>query len=226
MPLSWGQPEALRNWPGASKLITGLTSAEEEAASVASYPIRRYTPEEYLEGERAAEFRSEYFGGEIVAMAGNSLEHITIVSNIILELGTRFRGTPCRALATEMRVQIQETGAYVYPDVVVLCRPPQLSGSRFDVLLNPEVIIEVLSPSTEAHDRGLKWAHYRRLGSLQEYILVSQDQALIERYVREETGDWLLKEYIGLESTLAIDSASAAIPLAAIYDRVEFPATV
>lgn len=190
---------------------------------MASQPMQRYTPEEYLAIERKAEFRSEYFGGEVVAMAGNSLEHIAIVTNLVVELGTRFRGTPCRVLATEMRVQIQETGAYVYPDIITVCGEPRLTDSRFDTLLNPQVIFEVLSPSTEAHDRGLKWAHYRRLESLREYVLVCQDRPLIERYIRNEDGDWVLKESRGLDATLEIVSASCIIPLATIYDGVAFP---
>jgi len=190
---------------------------------MASQPIQRYTPEEYLAIEREAEFRSEYFGGEDVAMAGNSLEHIAIVTNLVVELGTRFRGTTCRVLATEMRVQIQETGAYVYPDIITICGEPRLTDSRFDTLLNPEVIFEVLSPSTEAHNRGLKWAHYRRLESLREYIMVSQDRPQIERYIRMENGEWLLKECVGLDAVLSIDSVNATIPLSEIYDRVSFP---
>lgn len=190
---------------------------------MASLPIHRYTPEEYLELECNAEFRSEYFGGEIVAMAGNSQEHIDIVTNLVVELGMRFRGTPCRVRATEMRVQIQETGAYVYPDIVTICGEPTLADSRFDTLLNPNAIIEVLSPSTEAHDRGLKWAHYRRLESLQEYILVCQDRPLVERYIRNKDGDWVLKEFRGLDATLEVASANCTIPLSTIYDRVAFP---
>jgi Uma2 family endonuclease len=180
----------------------------------------RYTPAEYLKLERAAETKSEYLNGEIVAMAGASLAHILVTGNIFGELRQLLRGTGCRALANEMRVRVSHTGLYTYPDVVVACPPLLFEDAEVDTLLNPSVIFEVLSPSTELYDRSEKFAQYRRLDSLREYILVAQDKARVERFVRQ--GDlWVFSEVTGLDAILPLDAIACSIRLTDIYENVE-----
>jgi Uma2 family endonuclease len=177
-----------------------------------------YTPEQYLERERAAEFRSEYISGEVFAMAGASREHNLISLNI----GRRLSEQPCEAYVSYMRVQFNVTGPYFYPDVVVVCEEPRFSDGHGDSLLNPTVIIEVLSPSTEAYDRGEKFIHYRRMASLQEYVLVAQNTPRIERFVRQ--GDfWILAESSGLEASLTLETIGCALELSSVYRKVTFP---
>jgi Uma2 family endonuclease len=145
----------------------------------------RYTPEQYLERERTAEFRSEYISGEVFAMAGASFDHGIIISNVTRSLNTQLEDEPCIVILNDLRVQANVTGPYFYPDIVVVCDEPRFGDDRQDTLLNPTVIIEVLSPSTEADDRGEKFVYYRRIPSLQEYVLVSQNTPRIERFVRQ-----------------------------------------
>jgi Uma2 family endonuclease len=186
-------------------------------------PKRRYTPEEYLVLERAAEYKSEYFAGEIFAMAGTSREHSLIVVNLSRELSAQLRGRPCETYANEMRVKVETSGLYTYPDVVVICGEPHFQDDEVDTLLNPTLIIEVLSPSSEAYDRGKKFGHYRRLDSLQEYVLIAQDQPRIERYLRQQDQQWVLTETSGLTETVQLASIECRLALAEVYDRVRFP---
>jgi Uma2 family endonuclease len=181
------------------------------------------TPAEYLALERSAREKSEYVNGHIYAMAGASRPHNLIVANIIGELRTRLRGRPCEAYVSDMRVKVQRTGMYTYPDVVALCGEPRLEDAELDTLLNPSVIVEVLSPSTESYDRGEKFAHYRRLDTLQEYVLVAQVRHRIEHFRRE--GDhWVLTEISDPGEELTLSSLGCTLAVADIYDRVEFPA--
>jgi Uma2 family endonuclease len=189
---------------------------------MASQPKRYYTPEEYLALERAADYKSEYVAGEIFAMAGASEDHNTIAGNIFRLLGNQFQGRPCLVYISDMRVQVAATGMYTYPDVVAVCGPREFADAHRDTLLNPAVIIEVLSPSTEAYDRGAKAAYYRRLPALAEYVLVAQDQMHVEHYVRQGAG-WLLTEVGAPDDILRLPALDAALPLAAIYANVEFP---
>ena len=181
-----------------------------------------YTPDEYLRLERAADHKSEFVNGRIYSMGGASRAHNAIVFNLAREVGTQLRGRPCEAFVSDMRVKVRHTGLYTYPDLVALCDEPRFEDSAVDTLLNPSVIVEVLSDSTEKYDRGEKFAHYRRLESLREYILVSQDRRRVERYVRHGDG-WVLTEVSG-EASLVIETLGCTIPLADLYDRVEFPA--
>jgi Uma2 family endonuclease len=182
----------------------------------------RVSPEAYLAGERASAQKHEYFGGQIFAMAGGSPAHNRIAANLIREIDTRLLGGPCLTYTGDQRVKVSATGLYTYPDVVVVCGEPQFEDGGLDTLLNPALLVEVLSPSTEGYDRGAKFAHYRRLPSLQEYVLVSQDRARVERYARR--GDaWELMECEGLETGLALVTVPGEIPLARVYDRVELP---
>ena len=182
----------------------------------------RYTPEQYLEMDRQAETRSEYVSGEILAMADASRQHNRITINISSALSSRLAGTPCEPFATDLRVKGRSTGAYVYPDAVVGCAPLEFEDSALDVLLNPVVIMEVLSPSTESKDRGWKFAHYRRIETLKEYLLIAQHKPFIEHYTRGDSDQWILTEIEGLNSTVSLTSIGCELPLSEIYARVEF----
>ena len=181
--------------------------------------IKQVTAEEYLALERAAETRSELINGVLYGMAGTSEEHNQITGNAYLALRQHLKGRKCKTFFTEMRVQISETGAYVYPDIVVVCGEARFADSHLDTLLNPKVIFEVLSPSTEAYDRGEKFAHYRRLETLQEYVLVSQYQKRVEHYQRQ--GElWVLKEV--MEGEVELTSLGVSLSLEEIYEEIEF----
>jgi Uma2 family endonuclease len=182
----------------------------------------RPTPEQYLALERKAAVKSEYLGGHIVAMAGTSRAHNLIAGNLNSQISTQLRERPCESYVSGMRVTVPPTGLYTYPDVVAVCGEPRFLDSELDTLLNPTVIIEVLSPSTEAYDRGLKFAHYRRLASLREYVLVAQDRVLVERYTRQGE-EWLLTEWGGIEDVLQLASIDCAVALHEIYAKVQFP---
>jgi Uma2 family endonuclease len=177
------------------------------------------TPTEYLEAERRAETKSEYFDGQVFAMSGASLRHNLIVGNLLAGLHTQLKGRPCRVLPSDMRVHVP-TGLYTYPDVTVTCGAPKLEDEHFDTLLNPTLLIEVLSDSTERYDRGRKTEHYRQIESLQEYLLVSQEEAHIERYLRQSEREWLLTEAIGFEERISLPSIDCVIALRDVYDRV------
>ena len=183
------------------------------------------TPQEYLSRERRAETKSEYLRGEMFAMSGASREHNLIVGNVSRELGQQLRQRPCEVYQADMRVKVSPTGLYTYPDVTVVCGEPQFEDAEVDTLLNPTVLVEVLSPSTADYDRGGKFAHYRRLASLQEYVLISQDGPLVEHYVRQDSDQWLLTEQRGLEDMLVLPSIGCRIPLAEIYLKIRFAPT-
>jgi Uma2 family endonuclease len=181
----------------------------------------RYTPKEYLTLERKAEHKSEYFDGQIYAMTGASREHNLIAGNVFGEIRTRLRGRPCEVYMSEMRVKVRETGLYTYPDVVAVCGEPRFEDAEVDTLLNPTLLIEVLSPSTEAYDRGRKSAHYRRLASLAEYVLMAQDRMHVEHYARHGER-WVLTEVSDSDGVLTLPSLGCEVPLAEIYERVDF----
>ena len=151
-------------------------------------PTAKMTPEEYLETERKAETKSEYFAGEVFAMAGAGESHNVIVANVIIGLGTQLRGRPCKVYPSDMRVQVAPTGLFTYPDVVVVCGEPKFLDEKRDTLLNPTLLVEVLSDSTEAYDRGQKFEHYRQIESLQEYVLISPAAPKLERFLRQDAG--------------------------------------
>lgn len=195
-------------------------------------PPSAYTIEEYLAAERAALERHEYLDGEIYEMAGESLAHGDICINLAGELYNQLRGTPCRALSKDMKVlsgpllKTRRTtkGLFSYPDLVVVCGEPQFHDERRDVLLNPTVIVEVLSPSTEAFDRGEKFRRYRtHLASLTDYLLVAQTMPLVEHYRRQDRQRWELISVEGLEDSLSIASIDCTLRLTEVYDRVAFP---
>ena len=179
------------------------------------------TPEEYIAAERKATLKSEYLSGEIVAMSGASNEHNLITMNTANGLYNQVTDRGCRVYASDMRIGIGVGVSYFYPDVTVVCDEPSFEDDAFDTLTNPKVIVEVLSPSTEAYDRGEKSARYRQLESLQEYILISQDQVHVEHYLRQGK-QWILSEFSALENVLPLISIEAELSLRQIYRFVEF----
>ncbi|MDM8557682.1 Uma2 family endonuclease [Candidatus Parabeggiatoa sp. HSG14] len=179
------------------------------------------TPEEYLALERKAEYKSEYFEGEIFAMSGASLEHNQITANVLAEIHTQFKKRPCRVYVNDMRVKVSPTGLYTYPDIVALCDKPRFDDAQKDTLLNPTVLIEVLSDSTANYDRGTKFKHYRTLDSLKEYLLVAQDEYHIEHHVKQENNQWLLSETSDLQEVIELPSINCHLALIDIYDKVE-----
>ena len=182
---------------------------------MATAALTRYSPEEYLAMERGAETRSEYIDGRIVALAGAQRPHIVIVANLAHEFIAGLLDGPCEVYPTEMKVKIEASGRYVYPDLSVSC-DPRFEDDVTDVLLNPLLIVEVLSDSTESYDRGEKFFHYRRIASLREYVLVSQKTCLVERYVRE--GDfWRFESLDDPDASLVLTSVEVEIPLRRIY---------
>lgn len=183
---------------------------------------RKFTPEEYLTIERQAACRSEFLDGEIYAMAGASPEHTTITDNLTIEIGIRLKGTACQGMSQDMKVHTSEPGLYAYPDYLIVCGEKQFHDGARDVLLNPIVIIEVLSPMMEQYDRTLKFDLYKQIESLQEYVLVAQDTPRIERYVRGSDGIWSQQTLIGLNASLTLSSVSVSVPLTDIYDWLAF----
>ena len=183
----------------------------------------KLTPAQYLEQERLASFKSEYIDGEVFAMSGASYEHTLIKDNLARELGNRLKGGACRVLTSDLRVKVEGAGLYAYPDLVVVCDGPAFEDELFDTLLNPRVIVEVLSDSTERFDRSGKFRGYQCLPTFAEYVLVAQDQALIERFVRQSDDSWLLNSFKGLEPELNFQSLSVRVPLSEIYAGVTFP---
>jgi Uma2 family endonuclease len=190
---------------------------------VASSPVTKLTEEQYLALDRAAESRSEFVAGEMFAMSGTSMQHGRLQRNLITALTVRLGVGPCEAFGSDFRVRVSGR-MYTYPDVLVVCGEPALADEHQDVLLNPAVIFEVLSPSTETYDRGLKFQHYRTIESLREYILVEQNQARIEQYIRKTDNTWTLRDYLSLDVELKLDSIGVSIPLRTVYERVELPA--
>jgi Uma2 family endonuclease len=185
-------------------------------------PHPRLSEEEYLKIERAAEFKSEFYDGRMYAMSGGSYPHGQIILNLGSELRDALREKRCSVTANDVRTRVSKRGSYTYPDVMVVCGPPTFADDRKDTLLNPTIIVEVLSPSTEAHDRGLKFAQYRQIDSLQEYGLVSQTEPRVEIFRRQASGDWLLSESTGLDSNVRFESVGCQIALAEIYHQVSF----
>jgi Uma2 family endonuclease len=183
---------------------------------------RRLTPAEYLDIERAATCRSEYFDGEMFAMAGGSPRHSLIKVNICSEIRARLKRSSCTAYDSDLRILVSATGLYTYPDASVICGPLEFEDQRHDTVLNPTLIVEVLSDSTEAYDRGKKFSHYRQIASLREYLLVSQEEAKIERFLRNDNGTWTLTEAAGLEATLPLPSLGIEICLGEVFDKVDF----
>ena len=181
--------------------------------------LPRITPEEYLALDRAAEVRSEYYDGQLYAMSGGTYAHVQLIGNVQGALVAALRGGPCFATPADGRLRISER-AYVYPDVMVICGGPRFAHQQRDTVTNPTVVVEVLSKSSEAHDRGYKFALYSAIPTLQEYVLVSQWEKRIEVFLRQPEGKWLLSVFTG-DHTCRLESISVQVPLADIYDQVD-----
>jgi Uma2 family endonuclease len=181
------------------------------------------TPEEYLAIERAATQRSEFFDGEMFAMSGGSLVHSLIAVNLSRELSSALEGAPCKVFESNLRLLVRATGLYTYSDGGVFCGPPEFDDDRRDTILNPTLVIEVLSPSTEAYDRGKKFGHYRRIPTLREYLLVSQDEPRLELFVRQADGLWKLEQdKVGLDESVGLSSIGVKLSLSRVYLNVDF----
>lgn len=180
------------------------------------------TPEEYLALERQADTKSEYFNGEVYAMSRATRVHNIITTNVIATFVTQLKGRRCEVYASDMRVKVQPTGLYTYPDVVIVCGEVQLEDPRQDTLLNPTVLIEVLSPSTDDYDRGTKFAHYRTLESVSDYLVVAQAEPLVEHYQRQPDNRWLLTTYATLDAVVTVPSLGCDLSLAEVYDKVDW----
>lgn len=184
----------------------------------------RMTPEKYLEFDNNSDTKYEYFDGDIFAMTGGSLNHNQISINIASQLKSTLRGSPCRPLASDMRVKVNEINKYTYPDIVVVCGRIDLEKvNGLETLLNPVVIIEILSDSTEAYDRGKKFTHYRLIPSLREYILVSQNYCNVEQFSRGHSGIWqILDPCMDMTRSITIEPIDCELLLSDIYEFVEF----
>jgi Uma2 family endonuclease len=189
---------------------------------MSAVPKPKMTFEEYLARERLAAGKSEFYRGEVFAMAGGSPRHNAISVNLVACLRTRLRGSPCRPYNSDQRIRIPSNGLATYPDVSVICGDLKLDEQDRDAIVNASVILEVLSKSTESYDRGKKFDLYRELDSFREYILVSQDEPQIERFVRQEDGSWLLTVVKGAEAELRIQTLSCVLPLSEVYEDVKF----
>ncbi|MCC7492677.1 MAG: Uma2 family endonuclease [Fimbriimonadaceae bacterium] len=184
-------------------------------------PERYLTPSEYLAAERAAERKSEYWDGQIVAMAGATWPHTQIAANLGWRLAAQLEGHPCQVCGSDLRVAAESRRSYYYPDITVVCGEPQFGDEQRDTLLNPSVVCEVLSPSTESSDRGRKWGDYQLLPTLQHYVLVAQDEPRVEVYTRQGE-QWLYRAWTDLAAVAELPAIGCRLPLAQVYDRVEF----
>jgi Uma2 family endonuclease len=186
---------------------------------------RYYTPEEYLALEDAALEKHEYYDGRIYAMTGSTLSHARITMNVQFQLGLQLRGRPCSYFNTDVKVLVSETGLYTYPDASALCGEPRFQEANSAILLNPSVIVEVLSPSTESYDRGEKYTHYKRIPSLREYVLIAQDRVRVERRTRgdDTVAEWGLLSVEELDEVIELPSIGCTLALRDVYEHVDLP---
>jgi Uma2 family endonuclease len=190
---------------------------------MASVPRTTYTLADYLALEERSQVKHQYLAGEVFAMAGGSVAHNLICENLFAELRAGLQGRDCRARSSELRIKVEETGLYTYPDVSVVCKPIHREAGAIETVLNPRILIEVLSPSTEAFDRTTKLTHYRKIASLQEMLLVSQHEPVIEHHIRRsENNEWLLKVVSGLDAAIEFPSIACRLAFSQIYADVDF----
>lgn len=188
---------------------------------MSALPKKLYSPEEYLALERVAEYKSQYYAGEIFAMAGGSPRHNVVILNVGAEFRAKLKGRNCTVFSSEQRLKVSATGLYTYADASVVCGEPQFDDD--DLLLNPILLVEVLSDSTEGYDRGKKFEHYRRIPSFQEYLLIAQDRCKIDQYAKQPDGRWaLLSEVSDLQSSVKLQSLNVEISVAEIYYQIKF----
>jgi Uma2 family endonuclease len=201
----------------------------ERNTNMAANPERRYTLEEYLELDRTSEERLEFWDGEVFCMSGGSEAHVEIESNLVAFLKPQLRERGCRVFPAEMRIKVPSAPPYRYSDFSALCGKAEFEEiGGVDTLVNPQLIIEVLSPSTEAYDRGDKFSHYTSIPTLREYLLVAQHRPHVTRLLRQDDGTWNHSQVNDLESSVRLDSLDCELPLSEIYRDVNFdaPATV
>ena len=191
---------------------------------MSTQPKTLLTPAQYLEIERRAERKSEYYNGEMFAMAGAKQAHNRLVANLVAGLHRQFRSRPCDVYPSDMRVRVSPGGLYTYPDVVAVCGEQRFLDDQRDTLLNPGLLVEVLSPSTEAYDRGRKFEQYKSIESLRDYLLVASDRLHADLYMRQADGRWLLTSADSLEDSLTLESVGAQLTLADLYEKVDFSA--
>ncbi len=190
-----------------------------------STALKRVTPQEYLIRERQASFKSEFYQGEIFAMGGGSANHSLIAANFVREAGNALKDKPCAVFNSDLRVQVQSTGLYTYPDATIVCGELEFDDDQRDTVINPTVIVEVLSDSTEKYDRGRKSKHYRQIASLKELILISQDRPNIERFTRQPNGEWLFHEQRDLSENFELKSLGITVAISELYRNVTFEPT-
>ena len=195
-------------------------------------PKRKMTAAEYLEIERAAEFKSEFYDGVMYplhrgpdGMAGASSSHNRVKENLIGEMFSQLKGSPCSSYSSDQRVQLTPTGMFAYPDIVIVCGKSEFDAEVGDILLNPKVVFEVLSPSTEKYDRGFKFAQYQLQPTLMEYVLVAQDSVRIELFVRQPDNTWLLTNFTDLSEPFSLKTVPVSIPVADVYRGIDFTGT-
>ena len=190
-------------------------------APVATHPV--FSDKDYLEFERFAQEKHEFLDGSVYAMAGESLNHSTICFNLSTIIGLQLRGKNCRGFSPNMKVATNDAGLFSYPDLAIVCGKPGLYDEKGDVLTNPIVIVEVLSPSTENYDRGEKFLRYTNyIETLKDYVLISQDRPHVEHYSKKENAGWGKSEIEGLDAILKLDSIESEIALVELYELVEF----
>ncbi|MGD9563549.1 MAG: Uma2 family endonuclease [Pyrinomonadaceae bacterium] len=184
---------------------------------------KRITPDEYLALERESDIRHEFLDGKVFAMAGESLSHSRVCFNLAIEVGNRLKGRSCEGLSPNMKVRTSTASLFSYPDLTIVCGEPLFHDTKKDVLINPKVIFEVLSPSTEKYDRTTKFIRYRMGNeSLTDYILVSQEKPFIEHFIKQPGGDWLYRSFNDMTDSIEVESIDCSLSLAEVYDRVEF----
>lgn len=188
---------------------------------MSSQPEIRLTPEQYLTIERQADHKSEYVNGEMYAMSGGTKQHNLITVNVASSLHAQLRKKPCLVYSSDQRVKVSRTGLYTYPDITVVCGESEFDDDQQDTLLNPTVIIEVLSKSTAGYDRNEKFAHYRKLETLREYVLIAQTGYRVEHYLRQSDGNWLLSEIDQIGEIISLSSIECTLALSDVYEKVE-----
>jgi len=187
-----------------------------------STALKRITPQEYLIRERQASCKSEFYQGEIFAMGGGSANHSLIAANFVREAGNALKDKPCAVFNSDLRVQVRSTGLYTYPDATIVCGEREFDDDQRDTIINPTVIVEVLSDSTKKYDRGKKANHYRQIASLKELLLITQDRPHVERFTRQPNGDWMFHEQYDLSADFELKSLGILVAISELYRGVTF----
>ncbi len=184
--------------------------------------IKYITQEEYLETERLALDKHEYFQGEIFAMSGASISHNIIFKNTFIDLGNKLKGKKCQPFGNDLRIFIPENTLYTYPDMSIICGEIETTDDNFDTATNPTVLIEILSKSTRGYDKGAKFTLYRKIKSLQEYIMIDSEQMMVIKQIRNSDNSWQLTEYTDINQTFTLNSVQLELQLSVIYDGIKF----